>query len=185
MKAALVAILIGLLLVAAPVMAEDIDVTAGDSTERLITAEDTELELPEPGILPDSPLYGLKRGFERIQGVFKFTEKSKAEHKVKIAEKRLAEAKAVTGAIARAQHRYYAQELVFTDDINDLDIDVPSGLKYYQNPAAEPGPAGANPIASVQRLPNDEYGTYTVSITEEGNFVCSGGVLGACDKLFP
>lgn len=74
------ALIMGLLIAASPVLA----------------AEELATTLPEPGILPDSPLYGIKKGFEAVEGAFKFTEMTKAEHKIKLAEKRLAESQAMS-----------------------------------------------------------------------------------------
>ena len=53
-------------------------------------------ELPIPGILPDSPLYGLKRFFESLDLFFTFDDLTKAEKHLKYAELRLAEAKEMT-----------------------------------------------------------------------------------------
>lgn len=52
-------------------------------------------ELPDPGLLPDSSLYGLKKAFEAVRGVFVFGEKAKVEYALALAEKRLAEAEAM------------------------------------------------------------------------------------------
>lgn len=48
--------------------------------------------LPNPGILPDNPFYGLKKAFEGLGTVFTFDQVAKAERYVKLAETRLAEA---------------------------------------------------------------------------------------------
>lgn len=55
---------------------------------------DFEEDLPTPGILPDSPFYGLKRAFEGIGNVFTFGNERKAERAIKLSEKRLSEARA-------------------------------------------------------------------------------------------
>lgn len=52
-------------------------------------------ELPDPGLLPDSSLYGLKKAFEAVRGVFVFGEEAKAKYALNLAEKRLAEAEAM------------------------------------------------------------------------------------------
>lgn len=54
-----------------------------------------EVVLPEPGILPDSPFYGLGRAMERLQMAFTFGEANKLELGLKHAEKRLAETRAM------------------------------------------------------------------------------------------
>jgi len=53
-------------------------------------------ELPQPGILPDSPFYGLKKAFEGIGNVFTFGETAKVERALKLAEQRLAETEAMS-----------------------------------------------------------------------------------------
>lgn len=60
----------------------------------IVNAQETE-ELPNPGILPDSPLYGLKKAAEALGNAFAFGQKAKAERAVKLAKKRMAEAKAM------------------------------------------------------------------------------------------
>ena len=58
------------------------------------TAEVQGVKLTEkPGILPDSPLYGLKRAAERIRLALTFNDDSKIKLELKYAERRLAEAK--------------------------------------------------------------------------------------------
>lgn len=49
-------------------------------------------DLPEPGILPDSPFYFLKSWSETIGAFFTFGDVAKAERFVNLSEKRLAEA---------------------------------------------------------------------------------------------
>jgi len=49
--------------------------------------------LPEPGLLPDSPFYFIKRIFEGIGTLFTFNVKAKAERYLDLAAKRIAEAK--------------------------------------------------------------------------------------------
>ena len=51
--------------------------------------------LPEPGILPDSAFYGLKKAFEAVGGAFTFGNEARVERGLKLSEKRLAEAKAM------------------------------------------------------------------------------------------
>ena len=55
------------------------------------TGDGTE-ELENPGILPDSPFYGLKQFGEKLQLMFTFNQKAKIKLNMKLAEKRLAEA---------------------------------------------------------------------------------------------
>ena len=51
--------------------------------------------LPDPGILPDSALYGLKKAAEAVGTFFTFGQEKKADRMLSLAEKRLAEAEAV------------------------------------------------------------------------------------------
>ncbi len=53
--------------------------------------------LPNPGTLPDSPFYGIKKAFESVGNAFTFGETAKAERALRLAEKRLAEAEAMAG----------------------------------------------------------------------------------------
>ncbi len=52
-------------------------------------------ELPNPGTLPDSAFYGLKKAFEGIGNAFTFGTEAKTERALKLAERRLAEAEAM------------------------------------------------------------------------------------------
>lgn len=62
----------------------------------LVLAEEADLEdLPEPRVLPDSGLYGLKRAAESVRTAFTLGDESKANRGLSIAEMRLAEAKAM------------------------------------------------------------------------------------------
>ncbi|HDM32116.1 MAG TPA: hypothetical protein ENG32_02025, partial [bacterium] len=54
-----------------------------------------EIELPAPGLTPDSPFYFLERIFEKIGTFFTFDELKKAERYAKLAAERIAEAKAM------------------------------------------------------------------------------------------
>jgi len=73
-----------LLVLSVPVLAQEEDTTA-DASE----------ELPEPTVLPNSGLYGLKRAWERLGNVFYFRAEAKARRKLELAERRLAEANAM------------------------------------------------------------------------------------------
>ncbi len=52
-------------------------------------------ELPDPGTLPDSAFYGIKKAFESVGNAFTFGETAKAERALGLTEKRLAEAEAM------------------------------------------------------------------------------------------
>ena len=62
-------------------------------------------DLPEPGILPDSPLYFLKSAVEGVGTFFTFGDVAKADRFIRLAEKRLAEAQALIdkGKLEQAQ----------------------------------------------------------------------------------
>ena len=54
-----------------------------------------EEDLEDPGILPDSPFYGLKKAAEKVGSLLVFKKVAKAERHLMLAERRLAEAKAL------------------------------------------------------------------------------------------
>ena len=58
----------------------------------IAAAED---QLPGPGILPDSPFYGLKRALEAVGTAFTFGDEAKIKRGMKLAEMRLAEMQAM------------------------------------------------------------------------------------------
>ena len=57
-----------------------------------VAAEETEVEVEEAGITPDSPLYGLDRLMENMRLGLTFNKQKKAERALMIAEERMAEA---------------------------------------------------------------------------------------------
>ncbi len=78
-----------------------------------ISLEETgaEAEIESPGILPDSPFYGLKLFTERLRLALTFNEKAKIRLKLKLAERRLAEAERMalrnkTQVVQRLVKRY-------------------------------------------------------------------------------
>jgi hypothetical protein len=52
-------------------------------------------EMPDPGVLPDSPFYGLKLFIESIGMTFTFGAEARAERALELAEVRLVEARAM------------------------------------------------------------------------------------------
>lgn len=71
-------------------------------------------ELPDPGILPDNPFYFLKSFFEEMGTFFTIGELAKTERFLNLAEKRLAEAKALaekgkSEVAERTMNRYREQ----------------------------------------------------------------------------
>jgi len=79
MKAQITAILVGFLILAAPVAAESLETLSTD-----------------PGITPDSPLYGLDRAMERVRLMIATDALSKAKVRFEFAQERLAEAQAMS-----------------------------------------------------------------------------------------
>lgn len=61
-----------------------------------VFAQTTDTELPNPGLLPDSPIYFLKPLTEKVRGLFVFGEDSKALYALTLADKRLSEAKTLS-----------------------------------------------------------------------------------------
>jgi hypothetical protein len=58
-----------------------------------------EEELPSPGITPDSPFYFLKTFVEDVGTFFTFGDAAKAERYAKLAQKRIAEVKAMADKV--------------------------------------------------------------------------------------
>ncbi len=97
-----------------------------------------ENELPDPGLLPDSPFYFLKSWFERLAGFFTFNILDKVTRNVDLAELRLAEARALaengkTSAVGDALERYQShldQALAKADEAkaNGLNVDEVTSL---------------------------------------------------------
>jgi len=85
--------------------------------------------LPSPGLLPTSPFYFVKSIFEGIGTLFTFGDSAKAERYLTLAEKRLAEAKALAErgderarvAITRYEVQY-AAALERAGRTNDIDL---------------------------------------------------------------
>lgn len=87
-------------------------------------------QLPDPGILPDSPIYGLKRAFESIVTDLTFGDDTRSLRALDIAQIRLAEAMAMTNS---EKHAYvpsllyqYTTEL---DKANTLAGSLPNGTR--------------------------------------------------------
>ncbi len=57
-----------------------------------LAAEEMDTTLPDPGITPDSPIYGLDKAVEGLELAFTFGEENKARVHYKFAKERLAEA---------------------------------------------------------------------------------------------
>ena len=58
-------------------------------------AQDKEVALPDPGLLPDSPFYFLKRIFEEAGTLFVFSREARLDRFIALSERRLAEVRAL------------------------------------------------------------------------------------------
>lgn len=61
-----------------------------------VFAQTTDTDLPNPGLLPNSPIYFLKPLSEKVRGLFIFGEDNKALYALTLADKRLSETKALS-----------------------------------------------------------------------------------------
>ncbi|MBN2120073.1 MAG: type II secretion system protein [Candidatus Omnitrophica bacterium] len=99
-----------------------------------------------------------------------------------------AEAVAILSAIRSAQLRYAVDADLTTDDLSELDIDIPS-LKYFEPPTPVEVDPRASPTAilcRVRRLPgvsNPGFSAYSLNIDSEGTIGCTGGNLNVCSML--
>ena len=90
----------------------------------------------------------------------------------KVAERaRSSEGTNILGALRSAEIRYYMEHAVFTDDMDDLDINVTAGsLKHFEMPTLND--AGdldsTGDLATIQRT-----GGYTLHISPQGNITCT------------
>ncbi len=105
--------LLGVLLLAVvpSVFAEETSTDTATASENTASVAD-ELEA-DPGMTPDSPLYGLKTSWERVQVAFTFNQEKKAQLELRLAEKKLLEVKKMAEkgnlkAMERAQLRHDA-----------------------------------------------------------------------------
>ncbi len=90
-----------------------------------------ESELPQPGILPDSPFYGLQRGMEGIQLFFAFDDVSKANLHYKFAGYRLAEAEAMSDQNKLDLAEEALEE--YEDELNETNIEVEQAIASGEN----------------------------------------------------
>lgn len=109
-------------------------------------------DLPDPGMLPDHPLYFAKSISEGVGTLFTFGEVNEAERALKLSEKRLAEARALAvdgkpEEAEKALERYEAQlDRALTraaqarangDDVDDVLSDVSEATSRHQAVLAE------------------------------------------------
>ncbi len=99
---------------------------------------------------------------------------------IRIAEKgRVAEAKALLGAVRSAQMRYAAQHAVFAADINNLDLNLPNP-KFFNVTAIGTGAVGVETavVANATRTATENAaGNYWISITQAGDLAISNANL--------
>ncbi|MCW1296266.1 MAG: DUF5667 domain-containing protein [Candidatus Parvarchaeota archaeon] len=96
-------------------------------------------QLPTPWILPDSPLYGVKRFIERLQERFIFREQVRAQFHLRLAEMRLAEIRAMQklGKLEKYQNLIDDYE----DEINKTEV--------YNQIAVQKGQAAINGLLNA------------------------------------
>jgi len=98
----------------------------------------------------------------------------------------------VLGIIRSAQLRYYAEHGYFTNDIDDIDIDIPGDLRYFNAPVLlQPtyGDGTDNDLVTIQRnnVQCGKYCGYTLRIGDDtGKVICSegGGATNKCPPGF-
>lgn len=87
--------------------------------------------LPDPGITPDNPFYGVKRGFEDIGLAFTFGEINRAQAHYNRAQTRLSEA----DAMIKKNKTDVAEELVqdYEEELNETEVEVEKAAAKGQN----------------------------------------------------
>lgn len=114
----ILAILVGLIVLAAPVMA------AEEIGETLPV-------LPDPGITPDSPIYGLDGTAEKLQLAFTFREEKKAELHYKFAQERLSEANEMA---EKNEHRYTERLMnQYQNELNETANEIEKAVARGKN----------------------------------------------------
>jgi rubrerythrin len=88
-------------------------------------------ELPKPFLLPDHPLYGFSRWFEKVRMFFTFDESAKAKLNLYFAELRIAEAKSM---IEKGKHQY-AESLLkdYESELNESQNRLQAQIKLGRN----------------------------------------------------
>ena len=78
-------------------------------------------------------------------------------------------------AVWEAQRDYYRTNGAYTAIMTDLDVEFPSGLKYFSGPTAVAGTPGScgGPAVPVLATAVANTGGYTLSVLEDGRIVCS------------
>jgi uncharacterized damage-inducible protein DinB len=91
-------------------------------------------ELPKPFLLPDHPLYGFSRWFEKVRLFFTFNEEEKAKLNLHFAELRMAEAKSM---IEKGKHEY-AKNLLkdYESELNESQNRLETQIKLGKNVTA-------------------------------------------------
>lgn len=108
---------------------------------------------------------------------FKATERARASEGVHL-----------LGIIRSAQLRYYAEHGVFTNSLDDLDVEIPS-RKYFGLPTLNTPTYGDGTEQSLVDITRNNvecgsYCNYTLSISDDsGNVICTPG--GAANQQCP
>ena len=98
----------------------------------------------------------------------------------------------ILGVLRSAQLRYYAEHGGFTDNLSDLDIDIPQkSLKYFNSPTLNSSPNYADGVEEtlVSITRNDKecggYCGYTLSISDDsGKVKCAPSAGNKCPAGF-
>lgn len=91
-------------------------------------------------------------------------------------------------AVWEAQKDYYRTNGAYTALLADLDVEFPSGLKYFSGPTAVSGTPGScgGPAVPVLATAASLTEGYTLSILDDGRVVCSPCADARCPKMgFP
>lgn len=94
--------------ISSSVLAQDASTTANVSADAEVTAQD--LEVSDPGILPDSPFYFMKEWSRRIRVMFSFNSVAKAELENKFANEKVLELKEMAGKNSNSENMQKASE---------------------------------------------------------------------------
>ncbi len=99
---------------------------------------------------------------------------------------RIAEARKILGMIRSAQLRYYAEQAKFTNSLNDLDIEVPSGGKFFNFSAlaASTGAPSSDIGQATRNGSQATFGSYTLKINVAGGVACASNCPSEIENWF-
>lgn len=104
--------------------------------------------------------------------------------RVSMEKARAAEGIRILGDLRRAQIRYYTQYEVYTEELDSLDILIPSSSRrffgsIYASIPVEP----SYEVGIVRRNIDSPYGRYLLYITLDGTIYCSNSTNNFCEGL--